>query len=78
MWLFNVLVFFFFFPNNVKSYDPRFNPMIHDPTYLLRFYDSTYPKQSGYFKDFCDSSGLVGSYNSNDLKRSWFLVIFFN
>ena len=44
----------------------------------LRFYDSTYPKQSGYFKDFCDSSGSVGSYNSNDLKRSWFLVIFFN
>ena len=44
----------------------------------LRFYDSTYPKQSGYFKDFCDSSGLVGSYNSNDLKRSWFFVIFLN
>ena len=44
----------------------------------LRFFDSTYLKKSGYFKDFCDSSGLVGSYNSNDLKRSWFLVIFFN
>ena len=27
------------------------------------------------FKDFCDRSGL---YNSDDPKRSWFLIIFFN
>ena len=29
---------FFFFSNNVGSYDPRFDPKIHDPTYLPQSY----------------------------------------
>ena len=45
---------------------------------ILRFYDSTYPKRSKSFKDLCDRSGSVGLYDSDDPKRSWFLVIFFN
>ena len=36
-----------------------------DPT-ILRFYDPTCQKLSGFFKDFCDHSGLVKSYNSDD------------
>ena len=46
--------------------------------WILRFYDSTCPKQSGSFKDLCNRSRSVGLYNSDNLKRSWFLVIFFN
>ena len=37
MWLFNI-VMCIFFSNSVGSYDPRSNPIIYDPTYLLRFY----------------------------------------
>ena len=48
-----------------------------DPT-ILRFYDLTYPKRFKSFKDLYDRSGLIGSYNSDDPKRHWFLVIFFN
>ena len=48
-----------------------------DPT-ILRFYDFIYPKRFKSFKDLCDHSGLVGSYNSDNPKRHWFLVIFFN
>ena len=48
-----------------------------DPT-ILQFYDLTYPKRSKSFKDICGRSGSVGSYNSDDPKQSWFLVIFFN
>ena len=45
---------------------------------ILRFYNSTYPKWSKSFKDLCNRSGLVGSYDSDDPKQPWFLVIFFN
>ena len=48
-----------------------------DPT-ILRFYDLTYPKRSKSFKDLCGRSGSIGSYDSDDPKQSWFLVIFFN
>ena len=48
-----------------------------DPT-ILRFYDLTYPKRFKSFKDLYDRSGSIGSYNSDDLKRHWFLLIFFN
>ena len=48
-----------------------------DPT-ILRFYDLTYPKRYKSFKDLCGRSGSVGSYDSDDPKQSWFLVIFFN
>ena len=48
-----------------------------DPA-ILWFYDSTYPKQSKSFKDLCDHSESVGSYVSDDPKRPWFFVIFFN
>jgi len=30
--------FFVFFSNNVRSYDPQFDLMIYNPTYLLRSY----------------------------------------
>ena len=46
--------------------------------WILWFYDLIWPKRFGSFKDLCNCSGLVGLYNSNDLKRSLFLVIFFN
>ena len=46
--------------------------------WILWFYDLTWPKRFRSFKDLCNCSGLVGLYNSNDLKRSLFLVIFFN
>ena len=52
--------------------NPNPDPMI------LRFYDPTCPKRSGSFKDLCDRSRSVGSYNSDDSKQSWFLVIFIN
>ena len=45
---------------------------------ILQFYDPTYPKRSKSFKDLCDCSGSVGSYNFDDPTRPWFLVIFFN
>ena len=48
-----------------------------DPT-ILQFYDLTCPKQSGTLKDLCDRLRLVESYNSDDPKRYWFIVIFFN
>ena len=48
-----------------------------DPT-ILRFYDLTYPKRSKSFKDLCSRSESVGSYDFDDPKQSWFLVIFFN
>ena len=48
------------------------NPMI------LQFYDLIYSKWSTSFKKFCDRSGSVGSYDSNDFKWPWFLVTFFN
>ena len=35
---------------------------------ILRFYDSTYPKEFGFFKDLCNCLGLVRSYDSNDSK----------
>ena len=45
---------------------------------ILWFYNPTCQKQSGSFKDLCDCSRSVRSYNSDNPKRSWFLVIFFN
>lgn len=42
---------------------------------ILRFYDLTCPKRSKSFKDLSDRSG---SYDFNDSKQFWFLVIFFN
>ena len=45
---------------------------------ILRFHDLTYSKRSKSFKDLYDCSESVGSYNSDDPKRHWFLVIFFN
>ena len=39
-----------------------------DPT-ILRFYDLTYPKRSKSFKDLCDHSISVGSYDSYYPKR---------
>ena len=45
---------------------------------ILRFYDLTYPKRSKSFKDLYDRLGSVGLYDSNNPKRPWFLVIFFN
>ena len=36
---------------------------------ILRFYDSTYSKRSGSFKDLSDRSESVESYDSNDLKQ---------
>ena len=35
---------------------------------ILRFYDPTYPKRSKSFKDLCERSGSVGSYDSDDPK----------
>ena len=35
---------------------------------ILQFYDLTCPKRSESFKNFCDCSGLVGSYDSDDPK----------
>ena len=35
MWLFKILMSFFFFANNVGSYDSRSDLTIHDSTYLL-------------------------------------------
>ena len=52
--------------------NPNLNPTI------LRFYDLTYPKRSKSFKDLCGRSGSVGSFDSDDPKQSWFLVILFN
>ena len=49
--------------------------------WILQFYDFTIPpapKRSRSFKDLCDHLGLGGSYDSNDPKRFWFLVIFLN
>ena len=48
-----------------------------DPT-ILRFYDLTYLKRSKSFKNLYGRSGSVGSYDSDDPKQSWFLVILFN
>ena len=48
-----------------------------DPT-ILRFYDPTCLKWFGSFEDLCNHLGSVGSYDSNDPKWSWFLIIFFN
>lgn len=45
-----------------------------DPT-ILR---TTYLKQFGSFKDLCDYSGSIGSYDFDDCKWPWFFVIFFN
>ena len=45
---------------------------------ILRFYDPTCPKQSKSFKDLCDRLGTIRLYDSDDPKRPWFLVIFFN
>ena len=45
---------------------------------ILWFYDLTCHKRSGSFNDFCDHSGSVRSYNSNDPKWPWFHVIFFD
>ena len=44
----------------------------------LQFYNPTCPKQSESFKDFCDHSGLVGSFDFDNPKQPWFLLIFFN
>ena len=33
---------------------------------ILQFYDLTCPKRSKSFKDLCDRSGLVESYDSDD------------
>ena len=48
-----------------------------DPT-ILQFYDPTCPKRSRSLKDLCDHLRSVESYNSDDSKRYWFIVIFFN
>ena len=41
-------VFFFSFSNNVGSYDPRFDPTIHDFTYLPWSY-----VRSGFWQPLC-------------------------
>ena len=46
-----------------------------DPS-ILWFYDLTYPKRSGSFKNLCDRLGSVGSHDFD--KRLLFLVMFFN
>ena len=48
------------------------------PIWILRFYNPTCLKRSGFFKDLCDRSGLVGLYDSDDPKLHWFLVISIN
>ena len=48
------------------------------PIWILQFYNPISPKRSRSFKDFCDCSRFIGSYDSNDPKWLWFLVIFFN
>ena len=48
------------------------NPMI------LRFYDPTCPKRSGSFKDLCNRTRSIESYDFDDPKQLWFFVIFFN
>ena len=45
------------------------------PIWILRFYNLTCPKWFESFKHLCDH---LGSYNFNDPKQSWFIVIFFN
>ena len=45
---------------------------------ILRFFDSTYSKRLRSFKDLSDHSRSVGSYDFNDPKQLWFLIIFFN
>ena len=47
-------------------------------TTILQFYDPIYSKQFRSFKDLCDRLGSVESYDFDDPKQSWFLVIFFN
>ena len=42
------------------------NMVVKISIWILRFYDSTYPKRSKSFQDLCDRLGL---YDSNDLKR---------
>ena len=44
---------------------------------ILRFYNLTCPKRSGFFKNLFDHSRSVKLYDSDDLKRLWFLIIFF-
>ena len=44
----------------------------------VRFYNPTCPKRFESFKDLYNRSGLVGSYNFDNPKRPWFLVIIFN
>ena len=67
---------FFLFPTYHTQEHGCQNPNLDPP--VLWFYDPTYSKQSESFKDFCDRSGLVGSYDSDNPKRSRLLVIFFN
>ena len=55
----------FIFPSDCVEHgyqNPDLDPMI------LRFYDPTCPKQSGFFKNLCNCSRSVGSYDSNDPK----------
>ena len=61
-----------------RGYSYSLATVVKIPIWILRFYDPTYPKQFGTFKDLCDHLGLVRSYNFDNPKRSWFLVIFFN
>ena len=59
-----------FFDTNEHGYqNPNLDFMI------LRFYNPTCPKWFGSFKDLSDHSG---SYNFDNSKHIWFLVIFFN
>ena len=57
-------VFFFFFG------DITTGMVVKILIWILWFYDLTYPKQSGSFKNLCDRSRLIGSYDSNDPKQS--------
>ena len=58
--------------SNHGCQNPDQNPII------LRFYDPSCPKRFGSFKNLSDHSRSVGSYDSDNSKWPWFLVIFFN
>ena len=45
---------------------------------VLWFYDLTCLKWSSFFKNLCNHSRSIRSYDSDNPKRLWFLVIFFN
>ena len=67
-WMYNLCdyltywcVFFIFYSNNVGSYVPRSDPMIHNPTYLLRSYVRSWFWQpwSWYYNYGCRMKDMV-------------------